>query len=196
MSVHNDLHLSILLLNSINTCKSTAQKRSIMLASSAYQHVFDVDPNANANAKSGKSGKSSTLSGDYLSPKNIQKNFAALAWKLKADAKSEPVVDLADPVPQQITFKPKYRLNEYEENFEFCDNEIKKVLAKKTWNSMDKCFKWGFIQDYLVEFEWITDEKIAAIKGLFMSNAMKEIVFSNKERKITSLNIEFDHIKI
>jgi hypothetical protein len=164
-------------------------------ASSAYQHVFDVDPNAKS-VQSGKSGKSGTLSGDYLSPKNIQKNFAALSWKLKADAKGEPVVDLADPVPQLITFKPKYRLNEYEENFEFCDNEIKKALLKKTWNSMDKCFKWGFIQDYLVEFEWITDEKIAAIKGLFMSNAMKEIVFSNKERKIISLNIEFDHIKI
>jgi hypothetical protein len=153
------------------------------MLTSAYQHVFELDAKP---------------SSDYLSPKNIQKNFATLAWKLKAEApssKQDVQIDLADPVPQQV-FKPKYRLNEYQENFEFCDNEIKKVLAKKTWTSMDKCFKWGFIQDYLAEFEWITDEKITSIKGLFMSNAMKDIVFSNKERKIVSLNIEFDRHKI
>ena len=102
-------------------------------------------------------------------PINVQKTVAQIAWKTNGRALTH---------------------QNYNEDFEFCETEIKKVMSKKTWNTMDKCFKWLFIDVYLKGItNPLSEIDIANIKTMFTQNKLKQIEFNNKERRIVSLNI-------
>lgn len=89
--------------------------------------------------------------------------------------------------------KGKSRIyGDYNEDFEFCDNEIKSAMSRKTWAAMDKCFKWQFINDYLTDIPGIADADVALIKTMFTRNKLPLVVFDNKERKIRSLGVTLD----
>jgi hypothetical protein len=75
----------------------------------------------------------------------------------------------------------------YSEDFEFCNIEINKTLAKKSWNSLDICFKWKYIESYLSSYDWILPQHIEDIKKLFLSKQLV-VKFNNKERRIETLN--------
>jgi hypothetical protein len=77
------------------------------------------------------------------------------------------------------------------ENSDFCDDEIKRTLAKKNWNGLDRCFKWQFIENYLKTFEWITDKNVFQVKTMFISNTL-DAKFDNKKKEITTLNINIE----
>ena len=68
------------------------------------------------------------------------------------------------------------------------EDEIKIAFSKKSWNALDKCFKWQYIGTYLESLA-LSDVDVATIKLLFVQNKLKEVVFNNKERIIKSLNI-------
>ena len=144
----------------------------------SYHHIFDnvnassvkassvcAGPakdkdNANANA-------SADASINKPLPKNVQKSIALISWNTNGKA---------------------LRHNDYTENFEFCEDEIKIAFSKKSWNALDKCFKWQYIGTYLESLA-LSDVDVATIKLLFVQNKLKEVVFNNKERIIKSLNI-------
>ena len=101
----------------------------------SYHHIFDNvnassvnassvnavpakdKDNANANA----SNASADASINKPLPKNVQKSIALISWNTNGKA---------------------LRHNDYTENFEFCEDEIKIAFSKKSWNALDKCFKW------------------------------------------------------
>jgi hypothetical protein len=99
--------------------------------------------------------------------KNTQKAIAMINWKTKKTDTTRI----------------------YTEDFEFCNNEINKTIAKKNWNTLDKCFKWKFIDSYLKSYDWISVENIDHVKKMFIDNKLPLIKFNNKERKIITLNI-------
>jgi len=107
-------------------------------------------------------------------PVNVQKTVANMAWRTKGKALVH---------------------QDYMENFDFCDDEIKKVMARKTWTAMDKCFKWLFIDSYLKDHD-ICIKDIANVKVMFSENKLKNIEFSNKERRILSLNITVANVSL
>jgi hypothetical protein len=76
---------------------------------------------------------------------------------------------------------------DYVEDFGFCDNEIKVALGKKSWSTMDKCFKWQFIVEYLGSD--IDPQELGVIKQKFCQGELGTIVFDTKERKIKSMGI-------
>lgn len=140
----------------------------------SYHHIFDnvnassvnavpAKDNANANA----SNASADASINKPLPKNVQKSIALISWNTNGKA---------------------LRHNDYTENFEFCEDEIKIAFSKKSWNALDKCFKWQYIGTYLESLA-LSDVDVATIKVLFVQNKLKEVVFNNKERIIKSLNI-------
>jgi hypothetical protein len=101
-------------------------------------------------------------------PKQVQKSIALIAWQSKGKA---------------------LRHNDYTENFEFCEDEIKVAFSKKSWNALDKCFKWQYIGTYLEAIPGVSEVDIAGIKTLFVQNKLKDVVFNNKERCIKTLNL-------
>lgn len=70
------------------------------------------------------------------------------------------------------------------------DEEIKSTLQKKTWNALDKCFKWQFIEAYLLNIPWMTKQDMKCIKETFSKGNLGQVVFNNKERHITTLGLE------
>jgi len=82
----------------------------------------------------------------------------------------------------------------YVEDFDFCDNEIKFALGKKSWAAMDKCFKWQFITEYLTATAANIDPlEIVAIKQKFTQGSLCNIIFDSKERKIKTIGIVLEN---
>ena len=77
----------------------------------------------------------------------------------------------------------------YQEELEFCNQEIKVALSKKTWTAMDKCFKWQFIDTYLNAFPWIAQDDKSLVKDMFVHNKLVGLIFDNKGRCIKTLGI-------
>lgn len=70
------------------------------------------------------------------------------------------------------------------------DDEIKITMKKKSWNMLDKCFKWQFIEAYLLNIPWVTKPDIKHVRDVFSKGNLCQIVFNNKERHITTLGLE------
>lgn len=109
--------------------------------------------------------------------KNMKKNFDNLAWRNK----------------KPLTFLQK------EENKEILlnnlDRETELAMKKKSWNLMDMCFKWRYILNYL-ENLGINEKDSIMIKDLFIKKQLTNIIFNSKEKKITSLSIDWNGMKL
>jgi len=136
----------------------------------SFDHIFNVKDKTKA-AVSPSPALSVMTEASVVTPKplpiNVQKTIAQIAWKTNGRALTH---------------------QNYNEDFEFCEDEIKKVMSKKSWNAMDKCFKWIFIDSYLATFN-LPEQDVANIKISFTQNKLKKIEFSNKERRIVTLNL-------
>jgi len=131
----------------------------------SYSHIFD-------------------LGGKEKKPASAVEKVMDKTKEIRLDKNSQKMID-------HLNWKMKQHTTEgmnYVEDFDFCNEEIKNTLAKKNWNSLDKCFKWSFINIYL-ETNEISKEQIAKVKSLFVKNKLPDINFNNKERRIVALNI-------
>ena len=102
-------------------------------------------------------------------PKHTQRAVDQLAWLSKGKSNICPNYD--------------------KDELEFCNQEIKIVLSKKSWTLMDKCFKWQFIDKYLSTFSWVGTSDVEHVKDMFTKNQITNLEFSNKERCIKSLGL-------
>lgn len=101
-------------------------------------------------------------------PKHTQRAVDQLAWQSKGKSMIQ---------------------GNYQEELEFCNQEIKVALSKKTWTAMDKCFKWQFIDTYLNAFPWIAQDDKSHVKDMFVHNKLVGLIFDNKGRCIKTLGI-------
>lgn len=70
------------------------------------------------------------------------------------------------------------------------DNEIETSKKKKTWKTMDMCFKWLLVCDYienLSENITIKDEDIASIRKLVQEKKL-DVIYNKSSQCIQSLN--------
>ena len=111
--------------------------------------------------------------GSGISDKNAESNLTQLNYQMKS--KRYPGNTCA-----------------FSEDFDFCDEEIKRTMLKKTWNTMAVCFKWLFISKYLkTNYATLTEGEMHNIKDMLVHNKLKDIEFNNKERHIVKLNLVF-----
>lgn len=102
-------------------------------------------------------------------PKNTQRAVDQLAWQTKG--------------------RSRVCSNYTEDDVEICKQEITKTITKKSWNTLDKCFKWQFIEKYLAAFPWIVQADLNLVKDKFTQNQLVHIVFNNKSRCVESIGI-------
>jgi len=110
--------------------------------------------------------------GPGMSEYNIKNSISQLTYKMSANSR-------------------RYGGNScaFTEDFDFCDDEIKRAMTKKTWATMDKCFKWTFICKYLkTNHKTLTDKETSEIKERFVHGSLKDVEFNNKERVVVTLN--------
>ena len=166
-SVKNDVQV-IAKMNTTSSATASASATACSSASASGTTPSLATSNVVADASATITLAVAVKVADKPLPKQVQKSIALIAWQSKGKA---------------------LRHNDYTENFEFCEDEIKVAFSKKSWNALDKCFKWQYIETYLVALTWMSEVDIAGVKVLFVQNKLKDVVFNNKERCIKTLNL-------
>ena len=98
----------------------------------------------------------------------LQKNYDTLEWRMK-----KPWGSNTDS-------------NALLDNLEI---DIQTTMKKKSWNALDLCFKWKYIQEYLKGFDWVAEADVDTVKALLSKKQLINIVYNTKTQCISKLGI-------
>ena len=69
------------------------------------------------------------------------------------------------------------------------NNEMQCTMKKKNWNALDMCFKWKYVQIYLQNFTWLSDNDILTVKSNLTSKKITNVSYDTKQKCVVKLNI-------
>lgn len=94
---------------------------------------------------------------------------------------------MSEIIHEKTKYLPRYS-SDLEVN-QYLESMKEKHLAR-SWKMLDMNFKWNYISDYL-NIQNVNDENmINIVKEMLTSNRLKNVVYDNKKRIITSLGIK------
>lgn len=139
-----------------------------------YDHIFDAPENSKPISKNDE-GKLHTVKPE---PINIVKQVQSLGYQLAK-------YDKRNIGKTQISADSAY-----------IEGEMQRARLKQSWNKMDKCFQWQFVQEYLDTVPGISVSDKEKIMKMFKSEKLADIVYNTKLKKIDKLNLTFQDLSL
>lgn len=122
--------------------------------------------------------------------------------KTQTDIKSEHAMKAID---FQISMRNK-KLNEKKKVFykyamctsadelqDFLGKDIDNLLVKKKWKDLGACFKWKFIENYLITLDFSDKDKMLISKA-FKDKLLINVEYDIKTNTISKLNYEINGV--